>query len=485
MRGPLSEHWKYDASLTYGYNSFVYGLDDTLNASLGQASPTSFDLGEFRFSETTINYDATGELGLPGLQTPATLALGAEVRRESYQTRPGDAASYEAGPYFYPPSQGGLGVPGALAAAGSQGDAGLSPAEVSDSDRWVAGAYADLSGSLAQSVFADAGARFDRYSDAGSAATGKLSGRWEFAPGWGLRAAVSDNFRAPALAQIAAAYAPTLYTSGGGLGTVNILPASSPVAQSLGAQPLKPERSRNYSLGLTAQPLAPLQLTADLFRIDIDDRIALSETLPVPSASGLVNYYQFFTNAVDTTTHGAELVASWTGRLDGGTLKLSDGSMWATNAIRDIHAQPPQISALSNNTSYPSLLFGLQAQNAITTAVPKHRDVVTANWVGDGAGSWSLLARGTYSGQVTRVFDFGGGDTPAQTYGATVQLDLEAEYRATRELALALGAQNLTDRYPTMSNAQINYGGNLPYDFLSPIGFNGRYVYLRARYELR
>jgi iron complex outermembrane receptor protein len=49
---------------------------------------------------------------------------------------------------------------------------------------------------------------------------------------------------------------------------------------------------------------------------------------------------------------------------------------------------------------------------------------------------------------------------------------------------IALGVQNVTDRYPTMSNAAINYGGNLPYDFLSPIGFDGRYVYLRVRYEL-
>jgi iron complex outermembrane receptor protein len=151
--------------------------------------------------------------------------------------------------------------------------------------------------------------------------------------------------------------------------------------------------------------------------------------------------------------------------------------MWATNAIRDIHAQPPQISALG-----AGLLFGLQAQNAITTAVPKRRDVVSLTW---SDPAWNLLTRVTHSGQVTRVFDFGGGDTPTQTYGATVELDLEAELHATHALSVALGVQNLTDRYPTMSNAAINYGGNLPYDFLSPIGFNGRYLYLRVRYELR
>jgi iron complex outermembrane receptor protein len=482
MRGPLSDRWKYDGSLTFGYNAFTYGLTNSINASLGPASPTNFDLGGFRFSQTTFNYGVTGDVG--GANA-ATVALGAELRRESYRTTPGDLASYETGPYGYSPPQG-LGTAGP-AQGGAQGDAGLSPGETTDSDRLVSGLYADLSGNLLPSVFADAGARFDHYSDAGSATTGKLSARWEFVPNWGLRGAISNNFRAPALAQIGAAYAPTLYTNGGGLGTVNIVPVSSPIAQSLGAQPLKPERSKNVSLGLTAQPLSSVQLSADLFRINIDDRIALSEQLyPVsgPGATGACANgqcaYQFFTNAVDTTTHGAELVAGWTGRVAGGSLRLSDASMWATNAIRDIHAPPAAISALPNYTNGP-LLFGLQAQNAITTAIPKRRDIVSATW---NAERWNLLARVTHTGQVTRVFDFGSYGTPVQTYGATEQLDLEAEFKATRDLAVALGVQNLTDRYPTPSDPAINYYGNLPYDFLSPIGFNGRYLYLRARLQL-
>ena len=322
--------------------------------------------------------------------------------------------------------------------------------------------------------FADAAARFDHYTGVGSAATGKLSARWEFVPNWALRGAISNNFRAPALAQISSAYSPTAYGFGGGLATIHIVPVWDPNAQALGAQPLAPERSKNYGLGLTAQPLPQLQFSADWFRIEINDRIALSQPIFTPNG-----YYEFFTNAVDTATQGAELVASWTGRVLGGSLRLSDASMWADNQIRDIHAQPPQVTAAGGQ------LFGLQAQNAITSAVPKRRDVVSANWSGSGsAHSWNLLARLTHSGEVARVFDFGGGFVPTQNYGPTVQLDLEAEYRATRDLALALGAINLTDRYPTMSNPTIAYGGNLPYDFLSPIGFNGRYLYLRLRYEL-
>lgn len=476
MRGPLAGAFGYDASLTYGLNTFAYGLTNSLNASLGPASPTSFNLGGFRFSQTTFNYDVNGDIGAFGLASPLTLAVGGELRRETYSTSPGDPASYEDGTYI-PPS-------GLTPAPGSQGDGGLPPNEAADSARFIAGAYADLSGNLASSLFVDAGARFDHYTDVGSAVTGKLSARWEFVPRWGLRGAVSNNFRAPALAQIGGAYSPTTYVSGGVLGGVQIVPVSSPAAIALGAQPLKPERSINTSAGITGQPIESLQFSADLFRIDINDRIALSEELSPVSGPYAGNNYEFFTNVVDTRTHGAEIVASWTSRVDGGNLRLSDASMWATNAIRDIHAPPLQLAGVPNPTS-GDLLFGLQAENAITTAVPKRRDVVTAAWSEEGgARTWNLLARVTHSGQVQRVFDFGGGDVASQTYGSTVQLDLEAEYRATRDLYLAVGSLNVTDRYPTRSNPAIAYYGNLPYDFLSPIGFNGRYLYLRARYEL-
>jgi iron complex outermembrane receptor protein len=45
-----------------------------------------------------------------------------------------------------------------------------------------------------------------------------------------------------------------------------------------------------------------------------------------------------------------------------------------------------------------------------------------------------------------------------------------------------VGGNNLTDNYPERSGSAINYGGNLPYDVLSPIGTNGAYYYARATY---
>jgi len=46
-------------------------------------------------------------------------------------------------------------------------------------------------------------------------------------------------------------------------------------------------------------------------------------------------------------------------------------------------------------------------------------------------------------------------------------------------LTLTAGVSNALDNYPDLSNADINFFGNLPYDILSPVGINGRYLYTR------
>ena len=86
-------------------------------------------------------------------------------------------------------------------------------------------------------------------------------------------------------------------------------------------------------------------------------------------------------------------------------------------------------------------------------------------------------------GSAKRIFNFGGGFEPEQTYSAKWQLDAEVEYRFSPKWSVALGGLNLTDEYPDLSNQDIYYFGNLPYDVLSPIGSNGAYYYTRVRYS--
>ena len=116
---------------------------------------------------------------------------------------------------------------------------------------------------------------------------------------------------------------------------------------------------------------------------------------------------------------------------------------------------------------------------ASADAAPRTRATFTASW---DTTQWSLLARVSRHGSAKRVFNFGGGFEPEQTYGAEWQLDAEVEYRVSPKWSVALGGLNLTDEYPDLSSADISYFGNLPYDVLSPIGSNGAYYYTRVRY---
>jgi iron complex outermembrane receptor protein len=470
IKGKLGSDWDFDASLTYGENRFRYGLEHSLNSSLGVTSPSSFNLGEFRFAQTTANLDLTRELQLGG--QIVNLATGAELRNETYRTSAGDPASYAVGS-----NADGIG--------GSQGDTGIQPGDTVSTRRNVAGLYVDLSAELSKKLFAEASARFDHYDDFGSAATGKFNARYEVTPTVAVRGAVSSNFRAPSLAQNSFSFTVTDFGQGGALSQVRTLPVNNPVAKALGAQPLNPEKSVNYSLGLTARPIAGLTASLDLFQIDVKDRITLSQQINGDTLSALlqtrfgisdINGINFFTNAVDTRTRGADLVIAWSQPFAGGTLVISDASSFVRNTLRKVHAQPAELAALGLD----DVLIGATERNTLTTLAPTRRDVLSVNW---SNALWSTLLRTTRHGETTRVLDFGGGYTPTQTYRAVYQFDMELEYKLSKQLSLSVGGLNLTNQYPSRSIDDISYFGHLPYDFVSPIGLNGAYFYARARYS--
>jgi iron complex outermembrane receptor protein len=466
--------WQLDGSLTWGANSIRQRLDDTVNYSLGAASPNSVLMSRTRFDQITANIDAARavEAGLAG---PLTIALGGELRHERWRSRPGDEASYAVGPLANPA---GLGL-----APGVQAGPGLTPEDARRLDRQVYAAYAEASAEVVKSLFVDLAGRLEHYSDAGTAVAGKAAARWEFTPGLALRGSVSNSFRAPALGQLGASSTSLNFGEGGGLRRVATLPVDSPVARALGAADLSPERAFNLSAGLAAAPVAGLRLSVDLFRIRVNNRITLSErfdlsglTTAQRTALGLGSFdaINFFTNAVDLETRGVEAVIAYTGKLAGGTVNLNAGYSYFDNRILSVDAPPPQLAA----NGIRGALIGLEERNTLTTAAPNNRFVVNADWSNNVFGG---LVRINRFGSTTRQFDFGGGFAPRQTFGAEWQVDLEVNATIASRVNVALGANNLFDNYPDASIDDINGAGNLAYDVLSPIGINGRYLYARVR----
>jgi iron complex outermembrane receptor protein len=164
-------------------------------------------------------------------------------------------------------------------------------------------------------------------------------------------------------------------------------------------------------------------------------------------------------------------VANYGAEVGGGALDLALAYASANTEIRRVN--DPAVAGV--------VLVGVEETNTIVDAAPDDKATLSARWQGQ---HFSVLARLNRYGETTRVFNFGGGFEPSQTYGATTQFDTEFGFRLADKVELYVGASNLFDEYPDLSNEDIFYFGNRPYDVLSPLGFNGRYVYggLRATF---
>lgn len=460
--------WDWDGSVAYGRNTFEYGVDRSLNASLGAASPTSFKSGRYEFDQTTVNLGAQRDFNVGGFASPVTLAAGVEYRRETYQTEAGDPASYAAGPFD--------------ATIGAQGAPGLTPADVVDIDRDVWSVYLDASADVTDRLFVNAAARYEDYSDFDAKATGKLSAIYKITDAFALRGAVSNSIRAPGLAQVGFSDTTLSFGDARALIRTRTLRVDDSIARALGAKSLKPETSQNFSVGFTAQATPSITLTVDAFQVNVSDRVTLSDRLfgtalanfvqAQPGGAG-VQSVRFFTNAIDTETKGVDVVAAWKGEALKGDVGVTVAYSYAQTDIDSFAPTPAALLALDPTFR----LIGVEEINTIEEAAPRDKLVVTADWQGARFGA---LARVSHYGSAVRVFNFGGGFEPRQRYGAETQLDLEGTFAFNEHVKAAIGANNILDEYPDLSSADINFFGNLPYDILSPIGVNGRFVYARV-----
>lgn len=457
ITGELSGGWLIDASVVHGFNEFSDGVKNTLNSSLGEASPTEFYRGEYEYSQTVLNFDVSRGMDLGAI--PVNAATGLEFRFEDYSTKAGDPESYIAG----------TAVACAVcitfgnsdtAKIGAQSGPGLTPDDEVDEDRFSWSAYIDLEFDVTEDLLFSVAGRFEDYDDFGDTVNGKAAARYELFPGFAIRGSVSTGFRAPSLAQAFFTGTTTSYGTGGALVRTLSLPVTDPIAQENGAQALDAEESLSMSIGFTWSHDSGLSLTFDYFEVDIDDRIALSQNIPVDGVPG-VGGVRFFTNVADTETTGFDVVASY--RHEGWNLSVA-----YNNTDTDIVNNPNRV------------IMGIEEQNTYETAPPEDKLILTGSWSNE---TISALVRATRFGETERIFDFGGGFEPQQVYGAEWSVDADIEYAINDNWSISAGGNNLLDEYPDLSIFDISYFGNLPYDVLSPIGVNGRFVYVRTNFS--
>ena len=468
VRGLLSG-WSYDLGGTVGHNGFKYNLENTLNTSLGPCLTTAcapgadgilgnaddpgipnkknIFAGELKYTEAILSLDASHEYAM-GLASPVNVALGAAFRNERYQIVAGEPASYING--FYPAQD------GSDAPSGSQVFPGFRPADEADAHRNNVGAYVELEGDLVPKLLANVAARFEHYSDFGNKLTGKLAMRFQPTQRLTLRSAISTGFRAPSLNQ---SYYSSVVTNfqAGPTGApvafdIGIFPVNSVEARALGARPLKPESSKNFSAGFAATPVDNLTFTSDFYYIAIDDRITITGFLGDGTDSVgriLANIgsraltAQFFTNAINTRTRGLDITGDYTVETLGGTAGLNAVFNFTRTTIpnEDNIPLPPELqgtgATLINKYDEGGLL-------AITKERPAWRSTVTGQYK---RGAWNGMARYSYYGKYSSsLYSYSGADV--QNYNGKGLVDAELGFTAAVGFKISVGGRNLFDVYP-------------------------------------
>lgn len=460
--------WDADFSVGYGESLFEYHLENSLNASLGPNTPTTFFAGGLETSELNVTAELTRFYQFYN-NSDIAVAFGVNYRDNNYKINAGDEASYLDG-----------GFDGR--AAGSQGFTGFTPDSEVNQSRDNLGVYAELENALTDSFQWGAALRYEDYSDFGDNLSWKLSGRYQFNDQIALRASTNTGFRAPSVQQLYFTNISTLFVNRDGelvpeqSGTFNNL---SEVAQALEVGALQPEESQSYSVGLVWNGYDGLSVTVDAYQIEIDDRIILSSSL-VPADSPAVataleqagaDNARFFINAVDTTTRGLDVVVAQEFDLQTlGTLRAQ--LAYGYNETQVDNVQLPEIL-----DGLETRLFNNVERTRMTRSVPRHTGSLGLT---HDYRRWQTHLGLSYFGDYVLENNAG---TRTNFSGKWIT-DLSTRYQINPQLSLRAGVQNLFDVYPDQQLPENQFNGIFLYpNTNAPFGFNGGYYFAELNYR--
>jgi iron complex outermembrane receptor protein len=458
--------WDWDVSATYGRDSDDIGVRNTANGGMLKAlgyTPLQVYAGTETNTQLVTNADFRRPFDLDFFAAPLNVAFGGEYRHESYTIDPGEPASFIDG--------------------GTQSYSGFTPEDASSHSRNAEAAYLDLSTKILPKWTVDIAGRFETYDQEGVGNTfnKKLTTRYDIAPELGIRGTIADGFHAPTLAQTSFSSTNIGPLPNGGQNYYIQLPLTSPGAAVLGAPALKPEKSKEVSAGLVAEPLPKWHVTADAYQIFLDGRIIntghLSGPLAVAAAAangnstppGSQSFVSFFTNGVNTRTRGLDVTTDYkTDFKEYGFVTWTLAANWNSNSITGYNNSPALAGAFT-----PNVITDL------TKASPQNKVTASANWV---IGDFDITLRETRYGHVDQTNT---SSSVVPYYNIFIKsayiTDLDIGYNITDSLKWTVGGNNIFDKMPSHLPEAAKTVGRLSesYPVYAPWGLSGAYFYTR------
>jgi len=494
VRGELNNGLGYDVSLTYGENEAAFFISNTINASLGPNTPTSFNPGTYIQTDNNFNVDLTYSLPVAAFASDLNIAGGFEFREENFEIVPGDPASFELGPLAAPSSAFPLGQGFASSSNGFGGFA--IPIDESQDN---IGVYIDLEADVTDALTLQAAVRYEDFNTFGDTTNFKIGGLFRATDTVVLRATVSTGFHAPTTGQANVTNVTTAFV-GGVLSDQGTLPLNTAAGQFVNDQlggifELGPEDATNISLGIGFE-IGNASFTVDYFNIEVDDRIAISDqqdfqgllaqvaaengiALPDNPTTGQallslgnagilnpadffgsedLSTFAFFANDFDTRTQGIDIVGNI-------PVDLGTGNSSIGVAVNYTDTEVTETGGLGSTR-----LIQLEEN------LPNLKGNVSFR---HNEENWRVLARANFHDDYVEAH-LDSGDLLIEP-GGEITFDVEFGYTFGQKLDLIVGVQNIFDALPD-ENEFSGVAGSL-FPATAPFGFSGGQWYARAKYD--
>ena len=360
--------------------------------------------------------------------------------------------------------------------AGDRDSTGTSPPLVATSQsRNISSAYAEVNVPLQKNLEVQAALRGDHYEGVGSSVNPKLGVRWQPSNQVVVRGSAGTGFRAPTFSEL---YRPTTYGTSPAFLFDKVYNAFDqfPTERIANAN-LKPEKSRQLSLGLVFEPARGTLVSADYWRIEKTDVIgdlsgktilenptryaAFIKRDPVDQYPTLILRKE---NQGALKTSGVDLEASWKGaRTPMGRLGLNLSGTYVIDYKRQFG---PQEAFVSNVGRF------LNDQ-----VIQRWRHRAGVEWE---RGNFSLALGNThYSGHTDDSYL---PDTQPRQVGEYSLWDVTGAWKPSRNLTVRAGVLNLLDKAPPFSNQSYYFLSTYDPTYTDP---RGRTVFVSLAYSFR
>lgn len=358
-----------------------------------------------------------------------------------------------------------------------------------DRERKINSLFTETNVPVLKNLDLGAAVRYDHYDDVGSSTNYKANARWQPIKQVVLRASAGSGFRAPTLTDL---WQPQTVGSSESFNDPATHQNQIQVNALTGGNPdLKPEKSRQKSVGIVLAPIDNFTVGLDWFKINVSDILSTPSAQEVVSRfrAGDAAYANFvtlnssgqitgiktlLTNTGDAVVKGFDLFANYRKNTDYGRFDVALNGTYMdqfdqTSPGGDISHK---VGTLVDSAGNPVL----GAQNGGVVLRWKH--TLATTWSKD---KWTATVIQNFSSRYEAGHRYE--DDERTFIGANATYDLNVTYKPIKPLTLTVGVRNLFDKQPEIfvpvSN-QFQYG----YD-INQYDPRGRFLYVNASYRFQ